>query len=87
MKKYKTEIKYISGITTFIFGFLSNDNSSLVANIQNLTTGYISPQYHIVFKKLFRTVCGTWEYEAVTDAISNRLSKKTKIGMLKKILY
>ena len=44
-------------------------NSSLVASIQNLTTGYISLQYHFVFDDMFHTVCGTVEYEVVTGYI------------------
>ena len=50
------------------FGF-SENNSSLVANIQNLTTGYISLQYHVVFDDMFHTVFGTSEYEVVTGSI------------------
>ena len=47
----------------------SEDNYSLVANIQNLTTRYIYPQYHVVVDDMFHTVCGTGEYEVVTGSI------------------
>ena len=49
----------------------SDDNYSMVANIQNLTTGYIYSQYHVVFDDMFHTVCGTGEYEVVTGYIWN----------------
>ena len=50
------------------FGFY-DDNYSLVANIQNLTNGYIYPQYHVVVDDMFHTFCGTGEYEVVTVSI------------------
>ncbi len=34
----------------------SNEHSSLVANIWHLKTGYVSPQYHVVYDDLFQTV-------------------------------
>ncbi|KAL7474647.1 hypothetical protein ACHAW6_000613 [Cyclotella cf. meneghiniana] len=34
----------------------SDEHSSLVANVQNLSTGFVSPQYHVVLDDLFRTV-------------------------------
>ena len=37
----------------------SDDHSSLVANVNNLITGYISPQFHLVFDDLFETVICT----------------------------
>jgi len=36
-------------------GFL-DEHSSMVSNVQHLTTGYISPQVHVVFNDLFETV-------------------------------
>ena len=57
-----------------LWGF-SDDNYFFVANIQNLTTGYISPQYHVGFDYLFQKVCGTGVYEVVTNDISNQLFK------------
>ena len=38
-----------------IFGF-SDEHSSLVANVQYLSTGYIPPQFYFVFGDLFETV-------------------------------
>ena len=49
----------------------SDNNYSLVEKIQNLTTGYISTQYHIVFADMFHTVFGTGEYEEITVSILN----------------
>ena len=36
------------------WSFFLDENSSLVANVQNLSTGYISPQYHHVFDDCLR---------------------------------
>ncbi|KAL7456349.1 hypothetical protein ACHAXS_000377, partial [Conticribra weissflogii] len=51
----------------------SDEHSSLAANVRNLTTGYISPQFHLVFDDRFKTVVGTGEDDSVVDAICNRL--------------
>lgn len=51
----------------------SNDHSSLVANVRHLSTGHISPQYHVVFDDLFETVFSTGENDATVDAICNNL--------------
>ena len=45
----------------------SDDHSSSVANVRNLTTRYIPPQYHIGFDDLFQTVYVFGENEVVTD--------------------
>ncbi len=37
----------------------SDEHSSLAANVWNLTTGYISPQFHLVFYNEFEMVIGT----------------------------
>ena len=37
----------------------SDEHSSLVANIRHLNTGYVSPQYHVVYDDLFQTVLST----------------------------
>ena len=58
-------------------GFYDNHSSS-VSKIQNLTTGYISPYYHIVFDDLFQKFCGTGEDEVVTDSICNQLSEHNR---------
>ena len=51
----------------------SNKHSSLVANVRNLSTGYISPQFHLVFDDLFETVVCLGEDDIVFDAICNNL--------------
>jgi len=55
-----------------IFWF-SDKHSSLVANVCNLRTGYISPQFHLVFDDLFETVIYTADDDIVFDAICNDL--------------
>ena len=51
----------------------SDEHSTLVANVWNLTTGYISPQYHVVFDDLFETEIWEGENEPVIDRICNDL--------------
>ena len=51
----------------------SDEHSSLVANVRHLTTGHVSPQYHVVFDDLFQTVFSSGKNDAVVDAISNLL--------------
>ena len=50
----------------------SDSHSSLVANIRHLTTGYVSPQYHVVYDDLFQTVFSTGPTDVV-DAICEEL--------------
>ncbi len=51
----------------------SNEHLSLFANVQNLSTGYISPQYHLVFDDLFETVIFQGDNDNVIDVIYNDL--------------
>ena len=51
----------------------SDEHSTLVATAQNLKTGYISPQYHIVFDDLFETKFCRGENNTVIDQICNDL--------------
>jgi hypothetical protein len=51
----------------------SNEHSSLVANVRNLSTGFVSPQYHVVFGDLFQTVFSSGDNDAVIDEICNNL--------------
>ena len=56
----------------------SDEHSSLVANIRNLTTGYISPQYHVVFDDLFETVGGSGEADEVVDTVCAKLFENSR---------
>ena len=51
----------------------SDEHSSLVANIRHLKTGYISPQYHVVFDDLFETVFSSGANDALVDSICENL--------------
>ena len=44
---------------------------SLVANVCYLSTGYISPQFHLVSDNLFETVICTRDNDSVFNAICN----------------
>ena len=45
----------------------------MAANVRNLSTGYISPQFHLVFDDKFETVVGTGRSDEVIDEICNSL--------------
>ena len=51
----------------------SDEHSTLVENIRNLRTGYISPQYHLIFDDLFGTTVHTGDNYPVIDNIHNEL--------------
>ena len=62
----------------------SDDHSSLVVNVRNLTTGYVSPQFHVVVDDLFQTVFNLGENDTLIlmqFAISH--SKVIRMSMLK----
>ena len=51
----------------------SDEHSSLVANVRNLMTGYVSPQYHVIFDDLFQTVYALMDYDVdLINAILNK---------------
>jgi hypothetical protein len=47
----------------------SDEHSSLVANVRHLGTGYVSPQYHVVFDGLFKPVFSSGSDDALVDSI------------------
>ena len=51
----------------------SDDHSSLVKNVRNLSTGYISPQFHLVFDDLFETFICTKDDDNGFNKIYNDL--------------
>ena len=51
----------------------SDEHSSLVANVLNLSSGYISPRFQFVFDDLFETVIHTKDDESVFNDICNDL--------------
>ncbi len=51
----------------------SDEHSSLDANIWHLKTGFISPQYHVVFDDLFETVFSSGANNALVDSICENL--------------
>jgi hypothetical protein len=59
------------------FGF-SDEHSSLVANVRHLTTGYISPQFHVVFDDLFETVNCIGVDDRVVESICNGLFQRNR---------
>ncbi len=51
----------------------SDEHSSLVANVRHLKTGFISPQFHVVFDDLFESVFSSGPDDQVITAICEDL--------------
>ena len=51
----------------------SDAHSTLIATVRNLRTGFISPQYHVVFDDLFETTFRTGDNDPVIDRICDDL--------------
>ena len=51
----------------------STQHSSTVALVRNLHTGYVSPQYHVVFDDKFETVFNDGKTSEELDEICNTL--------------
>jgi hypothetical protein len=51
----------------------SDEHSSLVANVWHLSTGYVFPQFHVVFDDLFKTVIRNGDNDAVINSICDGL--------------
>ena len=56
----------------------SDEHYSLVENVSNLSTGYISPQFHLVFDDLFEMVIHTKDDDIVLNAICNDLFESNR---------
>ncbi len=59
-----------------LVGFSADKHSSLVANVQHMSTNFISPQFHVVFDDLFETVNHTGVDEPVIKAICQSLFQR-----------
>ena len=53
-------------------GYL-DEHSSLVANVRHLGMGCVSPQYHVVFDDLFKTVFSSGSEDALVNSICENL--------------
>ncbi len=56
----------------------SDEHSSLVANVRHSSTGYVSPQFHVVFDDLFETVVCNGDNDAVINSICDGLFKRNQ---------
>jgi hypothetical protein len=56
----------------------SDEHSSLVANVRHLTSGYISPQFHVIFDDLFETVNCIGVDDRVIESICNGLFQRNQ---------
>jgi hypothetical protein len=51
----------------------SDEHLSLVANVRHLSTGHVSPQFHVVFDDLFETVICNGDNDVVVNSICDGL--------------
>ena len=51
----------------------SDEHSSLVASVRHLSSGFVSPQFHVVFDDRFHTVHGSGNDDSVIDTICDLL--------------
>ena len=56
----------------------SDERSSLVANVRHLSTGHVSPQFHVVFDDLFETVIRNGDNDAVVNSICDGLFNRNR---------
>ena len=56
----------------------SEQHSSLVARVRNLETGFVSPQYHVVFDDRFETVFSSGEDDEVINALCEELFEDSR---------
>ena len=47
-----------------------------MANVRHLSTGYVSPQFHVVFDDLFETVVCNGDNDAVINSICDGLFER-----------
>ncbi len=60
-----------------ILGY-SDEHLSLVANVHHLSTGYVSPRFHVVFDDLFETVVCNGDNDAIIISICNGLFERNR---------
>ena len=60
----------------------SDEHSYLVAMVRHLGTGYVSPQYHVLFDDLFKTVFSSGAANALVDSICENLYGTSVRSML-----
>ena len=53
-------------------------DSSLVANVRHLSTGHVSPQFHVVFDDHCETVVCNKDNDAVINSICNGLFEQNR---------
>ena len=56
----------------------SDEHSSLVANVRHLSTGHVSPQFHVVFDDLFEIVIRNGDNDAVVNSICDGLFNQNR---------
>ncbi len=54
----------------------SDEHLSLVADVRHLSTGYVSPQFHVMFDDLFETVVLNGDNDAINNSICDGLFER-----------
>ncbi len=60
-----------------ILGYLDK-HLSLVVNMRHLLTGYVSPQFHVIFDDLFETVVCNGDNDAIINSICDGLFERNR---------
>jgi hypothetical protein len=60
----------------------SDEHSSLVANVRNLFTGFVSPQFHVVFDDLFQTVFSSGNDDVLVNRTIGISMPRTNLTLL-----
>jgi hypothetical protein len=58
-------------------GYL-DEHLSLVVNVRHLLTGYVSPQFHVIFDDLFETVVCNGDNDAVINCVCDGLFERNQ---------
>ncbi len=61
-----------------IFGLLGRTLVSLVVNVRHLSTGYVSPQFHVIFDDLFETIVHSGDNDVIINSICNGLFERNR---------
>ncbi len=51
---------------------------SLVANVHHMSTGHVSPQFHVIFDDLFKTVIRDGDNDLIVNSICNGLFERNR---------
>jgi hypothetical protein len=56
----------------------SDEHWSLVVNVRHLSTGYVCPQFHVIFDDLFETVVHNGDNDAIINSSCDGLLERNR---------